>query len=146
MCKKIISVILRLSLLFSVISYAESARVKGYYRRNGTYVNPHYRNKTDGYKWNNKNSYQKTSSSSYSPSLNSGNYNPPKKSKSYAPPGVTNYESQNTSGYINKDGTYVAPYFKSKPNSSINDNWSTKDNRNPYTGKKGSKKQESIWE
>lgn len=42
-------------------------------------------------------------------------------------------------GYYKKDGTYVAPHYRSSPNSSTYDNWSTKGNTNPYTGKKGTK-------
>lgn len=41
-------------------------------------------------------------------------------------------------GYTRKDGTYVAPHYRSAPNSSKNDNYSTRGNYNPYTGKKGS--------
>jgi hypothetical protein len=40
-------------------------------------------------------------------------------------------------GYIRKDGTYVAPHYRSSPNSSVYDNYSTKGNVNPYTGKAG---------
>lgn len=40
-------------------------------------------------------------------------------------------------GYYRKDGTYVKPHYRSNPNNTINDNWSTKGNINPYTGKKG---------
>lgn len=40
-------------------------------------------------------------------------------------------------GYTRKDGTYVAPHYRSTPNSSKYDNYSTKGNYNPYTGKKG---------
>jgi hypothetical protein len=39
--------------------------------------------------------------------------------------------------YIKKDGTYVAPHVRSKPNNTTLDNWSTKGNVNPYTGKAG---------
>ncbi|EAI5466740.1 hypothetical protein [Campylobacter sp. RKI_CA19_01116] len=42
-------------------------------------------------------------------------------------------------GYYKKDGTYVAPHYRSNPNGYKHDNWSTKGNRNPYTGKYGSK-------
>lgn len=42
-----------------------------------------------------------------------------------------------SNGYLRKDGTYVAPYFKTAPNSTRVDNYSTKGNENPYTGKKG---------
>lgn len=41
-------------------------------------------------------------------------------------------------GYTRKDGTYVAPHYRSSPNSSKYDNYSTKGNYNPYTGEKGS--------
>ena len=34
-------------------------------------------------------------------------------------------------------GTYVMPHYRTSPNSSRIDNWSTKGNYNPYTGKKG---------
>jgi hypothetical protein len=42
-------------------------------------------------------------------------------------------------GYVKKNGTYVAPHFRSSPNRTTLDNWSTKGNINPYTGKIGSK-------
>ncbi len=44
--------------------------------------------------------------------------------------------------YKPSTGTYVAPHYRSSPNSSRYDNYSTKGNSNPYTGKKGSK---NIW-
>lgn len=41
-------------------------------------------------------------------------------------------------GYYRKStGTYVQPHYRSSPNSSRWDNWSTKGNTNPYTGKSG---------
>lgn len=40
-------------------------------------------------------------------------------------------------GYTKKDGTYVAPYKKTDPNNRKDDNYSSKGNTNPYTGKKG---------
>lgn len=42
-------------------------------------------------------------------------------------------------GYTKKDGTYVAPHNRSDKNSRKDDNWSSKGNTNPYTGKKGTK-------
>ncbi|MDR2119393.1 MAG: hypothetical protein LBP64_00780 [Tannerella sp.] len=42
-------------------------------------------------------------------------------------------------GYYRKDGTYVRPHYRSSPNGSVYDNYSTKGNVNPYTGKKGTK-------
>ena len=40
-------------------------------------------------------------------------------------------------GYFRKDGTYVQPYVRSAPDSSVNNNWSTYPNVNPYTGQQG---------
>lgn len=42
-------------------------------------------------------------------------------------------------GYYRKNGTYVAPHYRSSPNQTKSDNWSTKGNINPYTGKPGTK-------
>ena len=47
-----------------------------------------------------------------------------------------------TRGYIKKDGTYVQPHFKTAPNKTKLDNFSSKGNINPFTGKKGRKKNE----
>ena len=43
------------------------------------------------------------------------------------------------SGYTRSDGTYVSGHYRSDPNSYKSDNWSTKGNVNPYTGKSGTK-------
>jgi hypothetical protein len=40
-------------------------------------------------------------------------------------------------GYFKKDGTYVAPHYRTAPNRSIYDNYSTRPNVNPFTGKIG---------
>jgi hypothetical protein len=42
-------------------------------------------------------------------------------------------------GAITKRGKYVAPHSRSTPNKSKLDNYSTKGNANPFTGKPGSK-------
>jgi hypothetical protein len=42
-------------------------------------------------------------------------------------------------GYTKKDGTYVAGHRATNPNKTQRDNWSSKPNTNPYTGKKGTK-------
>lgn len=44
---------------------------------------------------------------------------------------------QKVKGYTTKKGTYVAPHYKQSPNKSKFDNFSTKGNINPYTGKNG---------
>ena len=40
-------------------------------------------------------------------------------------------------GYYRKDGTYVPGYHRSAPDSNPWNNYSTKGNTNPYTGKPG---------
>ena len=42
--------------------------------------------------------------------------------------------------YFRKSGTYVAPHYRSTPNRTKIDNYSTKGNYNPFTGKIGTKK------
>lgn len=42
-------------------------------------------------------------------------------------------------GYYKSNGTYVQPHYRSNANTTTLDNWSTKGNVNPYTGKKGTK-------
>lgn len=43
------------------------------------------------------------------------------------------------SGYVTKSGTYVAPHYQTAPNTAKTDNWSSKPNVNPYTGRPGTK-------
>ncbi len=40
-------------------------------------------------------------------------------------------------GYFKSNGTYVQPYYKTSPNKTKFDNYSSKYNYNPFTGKKG---------
>ena len=40
-------------------------------------------------------------------------------------------------GYTKRDGTYVAPHWRSAPDSSYNNNGSAYSNVNPYTGQQG---------
>ncbi|MFW9874931.1 MAG: hypothetical protein ACFFG0_17630 [Candidatus Thorarchaeota archaeon] len=40
-------------------------------------------------------------------------------------------------GYHRKDGTYVKPHYRTNPNNTIRDNYSTWPNVNPHTGKQG---------
>ena len=48
-------------------------------------------------------------------------------------------QAKSVRGYVKKDGTYVAPHQTTTPNDTTRDNWSTKGNVNPYTGKAGTK-------
>lgn len=47
-------------------------------------------------------------------------------------------------GYTRKDGTYVKPHYRTSPNSTRNDNYSTKGNINPYTGEYGTKPRDNY--
>ncbi len=40
-------------------------------------------------------------------------------------------------GYFKKDGTYVQPHYRSAPDGDPTNNYSTKGNVNPFTGKAG---------
>ena len=42
-------------------------------------------------------------------------------------------------GHVRKDGVYVPPHTRTAPNSTKSDNWSTKGNVNPNTGKAGTR-------
>jgi len=42
-------------------------------------------------------------------------------------------------GYTRSNGTYVAPHYRSSPNSTRLDNYSTRGNVNPYTGQVGTR-------
>ena len=56
--------------------------------------------------------------------------------------GIYNIQSSSdvyVRGYIRKNGTYVKPHYRSRPNSSKSDNWSTRGNTNPYTGRRGTR-------
>jgi hypothetical protein len=63
----------------------------------------------------------------------------PRSSKPHVPSGQESHSKTHVHGYTRKDGTYVAPHDRSKPNHSKRDNWSTKGNVNPETGKPGEK-------
>ena len=53
--KKIFIILLGVIVLGSsvALSFAQDVYVRGYYRRDGTYVRPHYRTRPDGNLWNN---------------------------------------------------------------------------------------------
>ena len=42
-------------------------------------------------------------------------------------------------GHYKSNGTYVQPYYRTSPNNTVYDNWSTYPNVNPYTGQTGTK-------
>ena len=51
--------------------------------------------------------------------------------------GQTNSNHVKVKGYYRKDGTYVQPHYRTAPNATNRDNFSTKGNVNPYTGEPG---------
>ena len=42
-------------------------------------------------------------------------------------------------GYYRSNGAYVAPHYRSDPDGSRANNWSTYGNVNPYTGRRGTR-------
>lgn len=48
-------------------------------------------------------------------------------------------------GYYRSNGTYVSPHYRSSPNSTVYDNYSTQGNVNPYTGAYGTKSPNSYY-
>ena len=48
------------------------------------------------------------------------------------------------SGYTRSNGTYVQGHYRTLPNNTRNDNWSTIGNTNPYTGVAGTKPGDSY--
>ena len=60
---------------------------------------------------------------------------------------ISSFADVSVRGHYRKDGTYVQPHYRSNPNNTTNDNWSTKGNRNPYTGKEGTRNPDSnAWD
>lgn len=48
-------------------------------------------------------------------------------------------DSHTVRGHYTKDGTYVQPHHATNPDGTKTNNWSTKGNVNPHTGKEGTK-------
>ena len=53
--------------------------------------------------------------------------------------GSSKSSSVRVKSYTTKKGTYVQSHRRTAPNRSRSDNWSTKGNVNPYTGKAGTR-------
>lgn len=47
--------------------------------------------------------------------------------------------SHSVRGYMRSNGTYVQPHHSTNPNATRNDNWTTRPNVNPYTGRVGTR-------
>ena len=60
-------------------------------------------------------------------------------SSHYSPSTGSSHSATNVRGYTRKDGTYVAPHQRSTRDGDFKNNWSTKGNQNPNTGKEGTR-------
>jgi len=49
------------------------------------------------------------------------------------------FANEYVSGYTTHNGTYVAPHYRSSPDGTAADNYSSKGNTNPYTGQAGTR-------
>jgi len=70
-------------LILPTLSFAKDVNVKGYYRKDGTYVSPHIRSSPDGIKWN--------------------NYGPSKNSNQLMNPQLRDNDRDGIPNYIDKD-------------------------------------------
>lgn len=52
----------------------------------------------------------------------------------------SNPDSHYNSGYVRRDGTYVAPHYSTNPNNTQRDNYGTQGNYNPNTGAYGTRR------
>ena len=104
---------------FCATDLESQVKVRGYYRKNGTYVRPHVRTRPDGNPYNN-----------YS---FPGNYNPNtgRTTKGNPETYLRNYYKKsnndnqvNVQGYYRKDGTYVQPHVRTKPDGNPYNNYS----------------------
>jgi hypothetical protein len=59
--------------------------------------------------------------------------------RSFGPGLGSNPRSHTVRPYTRRDGLFVPPHSQSNPNKEWRDNWSTKPNVNPYTGREGSR-------
>lgn len=101
-----------------------SVSVRGYYRKDGTYVRPHQRSAPDS-----------STSNNWSTKGNTNPYTGKEGTKTALP--SRSGSDVSVQGYYRSDGTYVAPHMRSAPDGDPSNNWSTKGNINPYTGKEG---------
>ncbi|MXS71708.1 SH3 domain-containing protein [Flavobacteriaceae bacterium W22] len=119
-------------ILLSIYNYSQVA-VKGYYRKNGTYVQPHVRTPpnstiTDNYsyKGNYNPNTEYTTSSSRTSSPTTSNY--------YNNSSSSNYDKEWVNGYYRTDGIYVNGYYRKKKSTTSNSPNST----NAYYAKSNS--------
>lgn len=132
--KRIIVSAILILIIFSLFLSFVSADVwvKPYSRKDGTYVQGHYRSSPDSDPTNNWSFPGNVNP--YTGKIASGN--PETYLKNYY--GSDSYTSSAdvwVSGYSRKDGTYVMGHWRSSPDGNPYNNWSFPGNINPYTGK-----------
>lgn len=66
-------------------------------------------------------------------------YKANKSSNIYSAPSSSQPSVRYQDGYTKKDGTSVNGHYKTNPNGTNHDNFSTQGNQNPYTGTQGTK-------
>ncbi|WP_143104026.1 SH3 domain-containing protein [Thermoflavifilum thermophilum] len=126
--KRLLLLLLTLATLTTVTA---QVKVKGYYRKDGTYVHPHYRSNPDGNPYNNW-SYP-GNTNPYTGKTATGN--PDTYLKNYYDKSSKSTSDVWVDGYYKSDGTYVPGHFRSNPDGNPYNNWSYPGNTNPYTGK-----------
>ncbi len=57
---------------------------------------------------------------------------------------ITVYADTWVNGYMKSNGTYVSGHYRSFPDSTVDNNWSTRGNVNPYTGQIGTRNPSSY--
>lgn len=135
--------LLILGLVFLAGLASAQVSVRGYFRRDGTYVRPHYRSNPDGNFGNNWSTYGNVNP--YTGELGTKR-TPPRNyawdSPELEEPRFTLPSSDDVwvNGYTRRDGTYVRSHFRSAPDGDPANNWSTYPNVNPYTGRVGTKR------
>lgn len=106
-------------------------RASNYYSNYSTYSSSNY---IDNNNWSN--SYNKYSNTTLPTLPNYSSYDIPTFSSGYHSTN-TNPNHVQVDGFYKSNGTYVEPYMRTAPNSTLIDNFSTSPNLNPYTGKIG---------
>ncbi len=124
------------ALLLTSTVAAQADWVQGHFRANGTYVAPYYRTTANGNPYDNL-SYRAPSTRLTSPTImpSYGEFNVtprtlPSSGQSYGSSGYVYRNPYAASptvsvrGYTRSDGTYVAPYVRTRPNHTVTDNLS----------------------
>ena len=106
-------ILIFLVVLFSIYNYSQVA-VRGYYRKNGTYVQPHVRTApnstvTDNYSYRGNYNPNIDYTATTSRSSDAPTYNYYNSSTS-----TSNYGQEWVNGYYRADGTYVNGYYRNK--------------------------------